>query len=177
MFGLSTWELLIILVVALLFIGPDQLPKVARKLGDGMRQVRGAMTRVDHEVRRTIREATTEDALAEEEAEAARRAEADAARQHAAASMGHNAPPAELPPASAKAPAPPASATTSPASPAATAEDTDEAMPEPIAGHLAVPPRNRPKGAVARAPTQTGPPTPAPADANTGAPPPPESTS
>lgn len=67
MFALSTWEILIILVVALMFIGPDQLPKVARKLGEGMRQVRGAMSRMDNEVRRTIREATAEDALEEDE--------------------------------------------------------------------------------------------------------------
>jgi Sec-independent protein translocase protein TatA len=33
MFGLSTWEILIILAVALSFIGPDQLPKVARQIG------------------------------------------------------------------------------------------------------------------------------------------------
>jgi sec-independent protein translocase protein TatB len=60
MFGLSTWEVLIILAVALIFIGPDQLPKVARQIGKGVRQVRGAMGKVDTEMRRAVREAAAE---------------------------------------------------------------------------------------------------------------------
>lgn len=60
MFGLSTWEVLIILAVALIFIGPDQLPKVARQIGKGVRQVRGAMGKVDVEMRRAVREAAAE---------------------------------------------------------------------------------------------------------------------
>jgi Sec-independent protein translocase protein TatA len=68
MFGLSTWEILIILVLALLFIGPDELPKVANKLGKGLRQVRGAMSKVDDEVRKTMRDFQAEAArLAEDE--------------------------------------------------------------------------------------------------------------
>ena len=68
MFGLSTWEILIILVLALLFIGPDELPKMANKLGKGLRQVRGAMSKVDDEVRKTVREFQAEAArLAEDE--------------------------------------------------------------------------------------------------------------
>ena len=51
MFGLGTWEIVLILVVALVFIGPDKLPQVARSIGKGMRQVRTAMSQVDHEVR------------------------------------------------------------------------------------------------------------------------------
>jgi Tat protein translocase TatB subunit len=60
MFGLSTWEILIILAVALIFVGPDQLPKVARTIGKGVRQVRGAMGKVDDEMRRAVREASAE---------------------------------------------------------------------------------------------------------------------
>lgn len=60
MFGLSTWEVLIILVVALIFIGPDQLPKVARQIGKGVRQIRGAMGKVDTEMRRAVRRAEAE---------------------------------------------------------------------------------------------------------------------
>ncbi len=52
MFGLGTWEILLILVAALVFIGPDKLPKVAKTIGKGMRQVRSAMSDVDHQVRR-----------------------------------------------------------------------------------------------------------------------------
>ncbi len=44
MFGLGIWEIALILVVALLILGPEKLPKVARKLGLGMREVRRAAT-------------------------------------------------------------------------------------------------------------------------------------
>ena len=60
MFGLSTTEILIILAVALIFVGPDQLPKVARQIGKGVRQVRGAVGKVDDEMRRAVREAAAE---------------------------------------------------------------------------------------------------------------------
>lgn len=60
MFGLSTWEVLIIVAVALIFVGPDQLPKVARTIGKGMRQVRGAMGKVDDEMRKAVREVSAE---------------------------------------------------------------------------------------------------------------------
>jgi sec-independent protein translocase protein TatB len=42
MFGLSFGEVLIIMVVALLVLGPDRLPKVAKNLGKGMREFRRA---------------------------------------------------------------------------------------------------------------------------------------
>jgi sec-independent protein translocase protein TatB len=60
MFGLSTWEILIILAVALIFVGPDQLPRVARTIGKGVRQMRGAMSKVDDEMRKVVREASAE---------------------------------------------------------------------------------------------------------------------
>ena len=60
MFGLSTWEIILIAAVALIFIGPDQLPKVAKQVGKGLRQMRGAVDKVDGEVRRAVREATAE---------------------------------------------------------------------------------------------------------------------
>jgi len=40
MFGLSFGEILIILVVALLVLGPERLPKVARSVGKGLRDLR-----------------------------------------------------------------------------------------------------------------------------------------
>lgn len=42
MFGLGIWEVAVILVVALLVLGPERLPKVARQLGRGLREVRRA---------------------------------------------------------------------------------------------------------------------------------------
>lgn len=50
MFGIGTTEVLLILVVALLVIGPSKLPDVARTLGKGMAEFR----RMSSDVKRTI---------------------------------------------------------------------------------------------------------------------------
>jgi len=42
MFGLGTWEIVMILGVGLIVLGPDKLPTVARKLGKGVRDLRRA---------------------------------------------------------------------------------------------------------------------------------------
>jgi len=42
MFGIGMPELLVILVIAIIFIGPSKLPDVARALGRGMREFRRA---------------------------------------------------------------------------------------------------------------------------------------
>jgi sec-independent protein translocase protein TatB len=39
MFGIGTGEILVILVIALLILGPKELPKVARTIGKTMRQL------------------------------------------------------------------------------------------------------------------------------------------
>ena len=51
MFGLGTWEILMILIVALVFIGPSKLPSLARTMGKGMRDLRSAMAGFEDEVR------------------------------------------------------------------------------------------------------------------------------
>ncbi len=43
MFGLGIWEFAIILIVALLVLGPEKLPKVARQLGRVTRELRRAV--------------------------------------------------------------------------------------------------------------------------------------
>jgi Tat protein translocase TatB subunit len=43
MFGISTIELLVILVIALVIIGPKKLPEVARTIGRGFSELRRAM--------------------------------------------------------------------------------------------------------------------------------------
>ena len=42
MFGLGVGEIVIILVVALIFIGPKKLPELARGLGKGLREFQNA---------------------------------------------------------------------------------------------------------------------------------------
>lgn len=42
MFGIGMPELLVILVIAIIFIGPGKLPDVARSLGRGLREFRRA---------------------------------------------------------------------------------------------------------------------------------------
>ena len=42
MFGLGFWEVALILLIALLVLGPDKLPNIARKLGAFLRQLREA---------------------------------------------------------------------------------------------------------------------------------------
>ncbi|MEZ4267269.1 MAG: twin-arginine translocase TatA/TatE family subunit [Myxococcota bacterium] len=55
MFGLGTWELALILVAALIFIGPNKLPDLARNLGKGMREMRRAMAGFEREVNEASR--------------------------------------------------------------------------------------------------------------------------
>ena len=42
MLGMSMTEIVIILALALLLLGPDQLPSLARSLGKGLRELRKA---------------------------------------------------------------------------------------------------------------------------------------
>ena len=42
MFGVGTSELIVILIIALLILGPNEIPRVARTLGKGLREVQRA---------------------------------------------------------------------------------------------------------------------------------------
>ena len=56
MFGLSFWELALILVVALLAVGPRRLPELLRLLGQGMRTLREATSDVRSAIEEPLNE-------------------------------------------------------------------------------------------------------------------------
>lgn len=66
MFGLGFWEVLVILVVALLVFGPQKLPELARSLGRGLAEFR----RTSSELRGSIMSAAEEPAQQEPRAPA-----------------------------------------------------------------------------------------------------------
>jgi TatA/E family protein of Tat protein translocase len=49
-FGLSVWELLIILLAVLLIFGAKRLPEMGRSLGKGMREFKEGVTGVEEKV-------------------------------------------------------------------------------------------------------------------------------
>lgn len=50
MFGIGSSELLIILVIALLVLGPNEIPKIARTLGRGMRELERAKNELKNSI-------------------------------------------------------------------------------------------------------------------------------
>ena len=58
MFGIGFPELLLILVIALVILGPEKLPQIARTLGRGLAEIR----RATEEVRAEIEKADVEEA-------------------------------------------------------------------------------------------------------------------
>ena len=43
-FGVSWWEILVLLLVALLLFGPNRLPEMGRSLGRGLREFKDSVT-------------------------------------------------------------------------------------------------------------------------------------
>jgi len=123
MFGIGVPELLVILVVALIVLGPKRLPDVAKALGKGLAEFRKATADLTDE----LRNAQT---MIEREARESERT----ARQRAAAAPRPAAP--GEPVAQAAASAPPAEA----AAPATSAPSSEPAAPAPAAHKPGEPP-------------------------------------
>jgi TatA/E family protein of Tat protein translocase len=49
MFGIGTFELLVIVVIGLLILGPNKLPGLFRSIGSGIREFRRSLLEVDKE--------------------------------------------------------------------------------------------------------------------------------
>ena len=49
MFNISPLEILVLLVIALIVLGPARLPDMARSVGRGMREFRAALTSDGHD--------------------------------------------------------------------------------------------------------------------------------
>jgi len=54
MLSLNPEKLLIVLIVALVLLGPDKLPKVARQVAEGWSKLRAFQQRIESEVRETM---------------------------------------------------------------------------------------------------------------------------
>jgi sec-independent protein translocase protein TatA len=48
-FGVNIWEILILLLVALLLFGPKRLPEMGRSLGKGLREFKDSLTSNDND--------------------------------------------------------------------------------------------------------------------------------
>ncbi|MCL4245934.1 MAG: Sec-independent protein translocase protein TatB [Candidatus Dadabacteria bacterium] len=70
MFGIGTSEILIILVIALLVLGPKEIPKIARTLGKGMRELERAKNELKSSIEFEIHEEDAKQELSKKEAEA-----------------------------------------------------------------------------------------------------------
>ncbi len=49
MFNISPLEMMVLLVIALIVLGPQRLPEMARSLGRGMREFRAALSSDEHD--------------------------------------------------------------------------------------------------------------------------------
>ena len=84
MFGIGMPELMVIMVVALIVLGPKRLPEVARALGKGLAEFRRATSEVNEELQKAQRAIEAEARAHEAERKAAALAAQNAAAAQAA---------------------------------------------------------------------------------------------
>jgi sec-independent protein translocase protein TatA len=63
-FGISLWEIMILLLVVLLVFGPKRLPEMGRSLGRGMREFKDSITGKDSDEERVELPVGTQDTTA-----------------------------------------------------------------------------------------------------------------
>jgi sec-independent protein translocase protein TatA len=54
MFGLGWGEILLILLIALIFLGPNKLPDLAKSLGKGIREFRKATAGLEDDIKKEV---------------------------------------------------------------------------------------------------------------------------
>ena len=69
MFGLGATEVIVILVLALIFIGPKKLPELAKGLGKGLREFQKAKDDIMTQVNEEVEDAKLEELIAQKKAE------------------------------------------------------------------------------------------------------------
>lgn len=57
MFGIGPWELILILVIALVIFGPGKLPEVGKALGKGLKEFKTASDNIKEEATKEMSEA------------------------------------------------------------------------------------------------------------------------
>jgi sec-independent protein translocase protein TatB len=155
MFDISWSELLLIAVVALVFIGPKELPGVLRTVGQWTGKIRRMASEFQDQFREAIREAEVADLKKDiDEATSNLKTGLDpfAGINESTTEWKHSEPTASAPPAADAPPAPPAEATV----PVAAETTPTEPAPAPAAPAPAQPAAAEPTAPTAPAPASGG---------------------
>ncbi len=92
MFDIGFWEIIVIAVIALIVVGPDEFPVLVQSIGRGIGKARRFLTSVKHDLDYEIERASEVKRLMEEEARIA-----EMHRQLESEAAGHAVPKREAP--------------------------------------------------------------------------------